>query len=72
MKLINVKVVANSKKEEVQKFGDGLKVYLRAPAIEGKANKALIEVLSHYFNVSKSQIEIIKGEKSKVKIVAVK
>ncbi len=72
MKIINVKVVANARKEEVQEFNGGLKVYVKAPAVEGKANQALIEVLANYFNVKKSKIEIVKGEKSKVKKVIVK
>lgn len=72
MKIINVKVVANARKEEVQEFNGGLKVYVKAPAVEGKANQALIEVLANYFNVKKSKIEIVKGEKSKVKRVVVK
>lgn len=36
--------------------------------IEGKANKAVIEALTEYFNVKKSHIILLSGEKSKIKL----
>ena len=48
-----------------------LKVYLTAPAVEGRANKALIEVLADYWGVKKSQIEITKGLKIRHKTVMI-
>jgi len=69
MKLI-VKVIPNSKENKVLGDKDGsIKVKLTAPAKEGKANKALIELLSDYFNIPKSSIFIISGSSSKTKIV---
>jgi len=49
----------------------GLKIYLTAVPVNGKANKELIKLLSEKLNVSKSKISIIKGEKSKNKIIEV-
>lgn len=48
-----------------------LKIYLTAVPVDGKANKELIKLLSEKLNVSKSKISIIKGEKSKEKIIEV-
>ncbi len=48
-----------------------LKIYLTAVPIQGKANKELIKLLSEKLSVSKSKIKIIKGEKSKEKIIEV-
>ncbi len=48
-----------------------LKIYLTAAPIDGKANKELIKLLSEKLSVSKSKINIIKGEKSKEKIIEV-
>lgn len=48
-----------------------LKIYLTAVPIQGKANKELIKLLSVKLNISKSKIKIIRGEKSKEKIIEV-
>ena len=48
-----------------------MKVYLTAPAVEGKANKALIEFLSEHFGVKKRDIKILLGEKSRNKVVEI-
>ncbi len=53
--------------EVTSAFGPALKIKLKAPPVDGKANKALIEFFSHLFDVSKSKIEIIKGETSRNK-----
>ena len=68
---IKIKVIPGAKKAEVIKEKSFLKVKVNAPAQKGKANKRLTEILSKYFNVSKSDIKIIKGEKSKNKIIEI-
>lgn len=70
-KIVNIKVVPNAKKNEVIQEVDHLKIKVNAPPVEGKANKVLIEVLAEYFNVKKSAIRIIKGEKSRDKVVMI-
>lgn len=44
------------------------KVSVTAPPIKGFANKAIIELLADYFNVSKSQVKLISGFSSKEKV----
>jgi uncharacterized protein (TIGR00251 family) len=69
---VKVKVVPNSKQQKVEKISeDEYKVYVKSPPTKGKANKELIEVLSDYFNVSKSRIKIISGFASREKIVEI-
>ena len=68
---IAIKVIAGARKNFLKQEGELTKVYLTAPAVDGKANKALIEFLSEYFQVSKSQIEIIKGLKSRSKTITI-
>lgn len=65
--IIEVRVVPGAKKNEVKKENQRLKVYLTAPPVEGKANKLLIEILAKYFNCRKSDLKIIRGERSKNK-----
>ena len=66
---LHVKVIPNAKRNELIKEGDGYKAYLSAPAVDGKANKALIDLLAGHFNVKKYRIEIIKGLKSRHKTI---
>jgi uncharacterized protein YggU (UPF0235/DUF167 family) len=46
-------------------------VYLRAKAVDGAANKQLIEVLAKHFRLAKSNITILRGHTSRVKHVEV-
>lgn len=58
----------NAKKPRIEKDLLGtLHVYVNAPPLEGKANKAVIESLAKYFKVKESQVIMIFGEKSKNK-----
>lgn len=46
-------------------------VYLRAKSIAGAANVSLIKLLSKYFNVSKSTIQIKNGAGSHYKTITI-
>jgi uncharacterized protein len=71
MKKINIKIIPNARKDEIKEEEGRLKVHVKAPAVDGKANKALIELLAAYFKVKKKDIEIIKGELSRDKVISV-
>jgi len=66
--ILNLKVQPNSSKNKIAGIydGDKLKINIKAPAVEGAANKELIKFLSKEFKVPKSEI-ILKGETSKKK-----
>ena len=66
---ITVKVIPQAKKNMLKEEGALWKIYLTAPAVEGRANAALIAFLAEHLDVSKTQIEIIKGLHSRNKIV---
>lgn len=69
---INIKVIPSAKVEQVQPALDGsLKVWLKAKPKQGEANRALIKLLSKYFEVSKSQVSIVSGLTSRNKVVEV-
>jgi uncharacterized protein (TIGR00251 family) len=59
----------SSKKEVVRKSLSEYEVYLHSLPKDNEANIELIELLSKHFNVSKSNVKIIKGEKSKYKVI---
>jgi len=69
---LNIKVVPNARQNKIVEETGRLKVYLTAPPVGGKANKALIEFLAEHFGVKKNQIKIVRGEKSREKVVVVK
>ena len=70
--LISVKVQPNASRSEVTGFsGDQLAVRVTAPPVEGKANRALVELLSDVLGVSRGRIEVVRGHTSRKKVVAV-
>ena len=66
---LQIKVIPGAKKALWKEEGGIIKVYLTAPAVEGKANDALIDFLADHFEIRKSAIEILKGLKSRHKVV---
>jgi len=68
----NITVYPNSKFSEVKQIDENtLEIRIKSPPIKGKANKELIELLSKFFNVKKSQIKIVKGLTSRNKVVQI-
>ena len=69
---IFVKVKPKAEKEKVIKIDDvNFKVWVRELPEKGKANLAVIRALADYFNVSQSDIEIVSGSTSKLKIIEI-
>ncbi len=59
-----------SKNEFCEIYGvDAIKIRIKAPAVEGAANKELVKFLSKSFKVSKSDIIFKTGQNSKIKIL---
>ena len=70
--LFYVKVKPGSKQEKIERVdGNNLILSVKARAMEGKANAAVIESLSDYFDTAKSRITIMKGHKGRNKVVEV-
>ena len=75
---ISIKVITHAKKsevvvDEIDLFGARiLRVKISQPPEDGKANKALIELLSEYLKIKKNSLTIIAGEKSTHKIIEIK
>lgn len=71
---IRVTPKASSNRIKIEYKPDGsrlYKIYVTAIAEDGKANKAVIELLAKELKISKSFIEIIKGLKCRDKIVKI-
>lgn len=70
-RIYTVKVVPNAKLTKLVANEQLLKVWVNAPAIDDKANKAVIEILAKHFQIQKKSIEILKGHQNKNKLVRV-
>ena len=68
---VKVRVIPRARKSKVEAFNNGLKVHLNSPAIEGRANKELVEVLAGHYGVKKYNIKIVKGMRQKDKLVEI-
>jgi len=68
---IKVRVIPGAGRNEIKKTEHGLKAYLTAPPVGGKANKALLKLLAAYFNLKKSRLSVLKGAKSRNKVIRV-
>src|SRR5437879_8822969 len=61
-----------SKDEIAGEMGGALKVRLRAPAVEGRANEALVEFLAELLKTPRSAVSILSGERSRVKRIEIR
>ena len=67
-----IKVIPRASKNQIAGVeGDAIKIRLRAPPVEGKANEALIEFLAKKLGLRRGQIEIVMGHASRHKVVRV-
>lgn len=65
-------VVPNARKTEIIGQHDGrLKIKIHAPPVDGKANQKIIEFISDFLKVSKSQISVAKGLLSRKKNILI-
>ena len=70
--VIAVRVTPRSAHDEVRGWQDGtLRVRLRAPPVEGKANEALRRLLAERLGVALSAVSIVSGETARAKRVRV-
>jgi len=53
------------------KHGERTKVRLAAPAVDNKANEALVEFLAQYYRVPKRNVTITSGARSRAKRVVI-
>lgn len=69
---LRIKAQPNASKSEFcEPYGDeAIKIRIKAPAVEGAANKELVKFLSKSFKVPKSEIIFKTGQTSKIKTVA--
>jgi len=69
---VRLRVVPNARKNEVVGVhGDAIKVKVGAPAVEGRANEALVDFIAKKLGVARREVSLASGEKSRDKVIAV-
>lgn len=67
---INIYVQPGAKKTSFEgKHGDAIKIKIKSPPLDGKANDELISFLSEKLKLKRSMLEIVSGERSRNKII---
>ena len=70
--VFKVQVVPRSSRSEVAGEHNGsLRVRVSSPPVEGAANKELTQVLARAFKVSRSAVNIVSGQNSRLKQVSI-
>ena len=70
--IITVHVKPQSRENSIEWIdNETAKISVTAPADKGKANEAVIEVLSKDLKVAKSLIEIIRGKTTRIKQITI-
>jgi uncharacterized protein (TIGR00251 family) len=70
--IFSVRVQPRASKDEIAGEMDGaLKVRLRAPAVEDRANEALVEFLAQLLKRPRSAVRILSGERSRTKRIEI-
>lgn len=69
---LTLTIQANAHKSEIiGLYNNTLKIKIKAPPVDGKANSEIVSFLSEVFRVPQKNIDILKGDKNKNKIVFV-
>jgi uncharacterized protein (TIGR00251 family) len=72
MRILQVKVKLNARSSLLAEQDDGVWLaQIKAPPVDGKANKELIGLVAEHFGVSKSKVSIKSGATSRLKRVSV-
>ncbi|HCL56497.1 MAG TPA: YggU family protein [Spirochaetia bacterium] len=70
--ILNIKVVPKSSKNSFSWYEQDKNIFklcITAPPVDGKANEAIIEFLSDFFDIRKKQVQIETGKTAKLKRV---
>jgi uncharacterized protein (TIGR00251 family) len=66
--LLSVRVTPRSSKDEIGAWdGSVLRVKLRAPPVDGRANEALRRLLAEHLGLAPSSVEVVSGATSRIK-----
>ena len=71
--IFSVRVQPRASKDELAgELNGALKIRLQAPAVENRANNALIEFLAELLKTPKSAVRILSGDRSRTKRIEIR
>lgn len=69
---LEVKVIPGASRDEIAgTVGEAVKIKLRAPPVDGRANEALIEFLADKLDLPRRAISVERGETSRQKLLRI-
>ena len=69
---LEVRLTPRSDRDQIGGRREGvLQVRVKAPPVDGKANEALRKLIAKRAGVPKSQVTIVRGERSRRKLIAI-
>lgn len=69
---LELKTIPNAPRDEIVGWlGPALKIKVRAPALDGRANDALLAFLATKLSMPRRNVTLLHGDKSRQKIVAI-
>lgn len=68
---VEIKVIPNAKNNSIYEENGIIKIYVKKPAVDNKANEEAIELLADYLKIKGSSLKIIKGQKSRNKLIEI-
>jgi uncharacterized protein (TIGR00251 family) len=71
--ILQIRVTPGAKKNEIIRVDDNKVVHMKikAPPVEGKANQEVLNYLHELFSIRISQMELLRGDKSREKQICV-
>ncbi len=70
--MLELKVVPNASRDEIAGWLAGaIKVKIRAPALDGRANEALTDFLAQQLGLPRRAVTVARGNKSRHKLVRI-
>ena len=70
--VLRVRAQANARRDELVGMRDGvLVVRVAAPALEGRANRALCRLLAERLSVPRSRVVVVRGQRSREKVIKI-
>ena len=71
MKYVAKVKTGSSQEKVILKDDENLEIFTHARVHDNEANAAVIEILAKHFHVAKNQVKILRGKKSKIKIIEI-
>lgn len=69
---VSVILKPGARQGKIEEVAGGYRVWVREPAIEGRANDALLRMLAEHLGIAKSRITIVSGARSRRKVLEIR